>query len=301
VAHRRCAVPILLSPTPVQGEGAAITIASAIRRLQKVEDVDVIIVARGGGSLEDLWAFNEEPVARAIFACRVPVISAVGHETDFTIADFVADVRAPTPSAAAERAVPVMGDLRAELALLCRRAGRATTERLRERRHALERARNRLADPRRLLDARRQILDDHAERARRQVSRQLVVARATLRALEVRLLRAHPQRRVHEQRHALQTLRHRLEAVARGQLARRRHAVEAARGKLEALSPLRVLDRGFSLAQLPDGRLLTDAADARPGDAVRLRLRRGAIETEVRATHAPDDGETPPAPGKARP
>jgi exodeoxyribonuclease VII large subunit len=303
VAHRRCAVPILLSPTPVQGEGAARAIAFALRRLEAVPDVDVIIVARGGGSLEDLWAFNEEPVARAIFACRVPVISAVGHETDFTIADFVADVRAPTPSAAAERAVPVQGDLRTELALLCRRAGRATAERLRERRHALERVQNRLADPRRLLDARRQILDDHAERARRQLGRQLVVARATLRGLEVRLLRAHPQRRVHEQRHALVALRHRLDAAARGQLARRRHAVEAARGKLEALSPLQVLERGFSLAQLPDGRLLTDASDARPGDAVRLRLRRGELDAEVRATHPPDEGagQAPPAPRKARP
>ncbi len=110
-------------PTPVQGDGAAPAIAAALRRLQAVPDVDVIIVARGGGSLEDLWAFNEEPVARAIAACRVPVISAVGHETDFTIADFVADLRAPTPSAAAERAVPMRDELAAELALLTRRSG----------------------------------------------------------------------------------------------------------------------------------------------------------------------------------
>jgi exodeoxyribonuclease VII large subunit len=284
VAHRRFPVPILLSPTPVQGEGASIAIASALRRLEKVSDVDVIIVARGGGSLEDLWAFNEEPVARAIFACRVPVISAVGHETDFTIADFVADVRAPTPSAAAERAVPVEADLRAELALLCRRSGRAAAERVRAARHMLERAQNRLSDPRRLLDIRRQALDDHAERMRRQVTRKLATARADLRALEGRLLRAHPQRRIHERRHALVALRHRLEAAGHKQLARRRHDVDAVRGKLEALSPLRVLERGFSLAQLPDGRLLTDAKDADPGDTVRLRLRRGQLETVVKTT-----------------
>jgi exodeoxyribonuclease VII large subunit len=229
-------------------------------------------------------------VARAIFACRVPVISAVGHETDFTIADFVADVRAPTPSAAAERAVPVQADLRAELTLLCRRAGRAASEHLRARRHALERAQNRLGDPRRLLDERRQILDDHAERARRQVDRQLATARGALRALETGLLRSHPQRRIHEQRHALSALRHRLEALAHREVVRRRHAVDAARGKLEALSPLRVLERGFSLAQLPDGRLLTSAADARPGDAVRLRLRRGEVQTEVRQVHEAADG-----------
>ena len=128
VAHRRAALPILLSPTPVQGDGAALAIAAAIRRLEAVADVDVIIVARGGGSLEDLWAFNEEPVARAIVACRVPVISAVGHETDFTIADFVADVRAATPSAAAALAVPVFDDLKTELALLRKRGGRALAE-----------------------------------------------------------------------------------------------------------------------------------------------------------------------------
>jgi exodeoxyribonuclease VII large subunit len=294
VAHRRCAVPILLAPTPVQGEGASIAIAAALRRLAAVPDVDVIIVARGGGSLEDLWAFNEEPVARAIFACRVPVISAVGHETDFTIADFVADVRAPTPSAAAAQAVPVLADLRAELVLLGRRAGRATAERLRERRHILERARARLGDPRRLLDVRRQILDEAAERARRQLARQLAAARADLRALETRLYRAHPHRRVLEHRNALAALRHRLEAAPRAELARRRHAVEAIRGKLEALSPLRVLERGFSLAQLSDGRLLASAADVRPGDAIRVRLRRGELHAEVLDVSDGGDATTPP-------
>jgi exodeoxyribonuclease VII large subunit len=300
VAHRRCPVPILLAPTPVQGEGASIAIAAALRRLASVADVDVIIVARGGGSLEDLWAFNEEPVARAIFGCRVPVISAVGHETDFTIADFVADVRAPTPSAAAERAVPVLADLRAELALLGRRAGRATAEHVRARRHTLERARGRLGDPRRLLDERRQRLDDAAERARRQLARQLAAARAGLRALETSLLRAHPHRRILVHRNALGALQHRLEAAPRGDLARRRHAVEALRGKLEALSPLRVLERGFSLTQLADGRLLTSAEDARPGDEIRVRLRLGELHAEVRTVSddpsASPDGKSRPAP-----
>ncbi len=294
VAHRRFPVPILLAPTPVQGDGAAASIAAALRRLEAVADVDVIIVARGGGSLEDLWAFNDEIVARAIFACRVPVISAVGHETDFTIADFVADVRAPTPSAAAERAVPVLADLRGELAVLGRRVGRATLEHLRATRHTLERARNRLGDPRRLLDQRRQTLDEQSERARRALARRLATEHASLRALEKRLLRAHPQRRVQEQRHALTALRHRLETLARGELARRRHVVESTRAKLGALSPLNVLERGFSLAQLADGRLLTQASDAHAGDALRVRLRRG----EVHATVV--DAPPPPVSAKAR-
>jgi exodeoxyribonuclease VII large subunit len=290
IAHGRFPVPILLAPTPVQGEGASLAVASALRRLGEVADVDVIILARGGGSLEDLWAFNEEPVARAIAGCRVPVISAVGHETDFTIADFVADLRAPTPSAAAERAVPIADELRAELALLSRRAGRATAERARAARHALERLQGRLGDPRRMLDERRQRLDDQGERARRQVTRQLAAARAGLRALETRLLSAHPHRRIVEQRAALAALAHRMEGLARRALQRRRHEIDAARGKLEALSPLKVLERGFSLTLRADGHLVTRAADAPPGQRIRVRLREG----ELGAVVEENNGETKP-------
>jgi len=281
VAHRRFPVPILLSPTPVQGEGAALAIASALRRLDATGLVDVIIVARGGGSLEDLWAFNEEPVVRAIVGCRVPVISAVGHETDFTISDFVADLRAPTPSAAAELAVPKHEDLEAELAVLGRRSGRATAEKLRSARHVLERARARLGDPRRLLDERRQRLDEQAERGRRVLAARLGAARQTLRAAEVRLNRLHPHRRIGEQRAVLASLRHRLEGAIRPALVRRRHAIEAACGKLDALSPDRVLERGFSLTQNAEGHLVTSAADLRPGERVHVRLRAGAIDATV--------------------
>ena len=283
IAHRRFPVPILVSPCPVQGEGAALAIAAALRRLAAVDDVDVIIVARGGGSLEDLWAFNEEPVARAIVACRVPVISAVGHETDFTIADFVADLRAPTPSAAAELAIPVEEDLRAELALLQRRGGRALAESVRAARHGIERLRGRLGDPRRLLDERRQRLDESIERGRRVLARRLTAARAELSAVDNRLHRAHPQRRVLEQRAALAAVRHRLEATLRPALVARRHAIEAAGGKLQALSPVRVLERGFSLTQRADGRLITTAADVAPGERVHVRLRDGSFDATVDA------------------
>src|SRR5579871_3049091 len=251
VAHRRFPVPILVSPAPVQGEGAALAIASALRRLEAVEDVDVIIVARGGGSLEDLWAFNEEPVVRAIVACRVPVVSAVGHETDFTIADFAADLRAPTPSAAAELTVPVAEDLRADLVLLRRRG-------------------------------------ESIERGRRVLARRLAAARAELGACDVRLHRAHPHRRIVEQRAALAAARHRLEAAIRPGLVARRHAVEAACGKLEALSPVRVLERGFSLTQRVDGRLVTSVTEVAPGDQVRVRLRDGAFDATVDAPAGSD-------------
>jgi exodeoxyribonuclease VII large subunit len=284
IARRRYPIPILLAPTPVQGDGAALGIAAGIRRLEAVADVDVIIVARGGGSLEDLWAFNEEPVARAIHACRVPVISAVGHETDFTIADFVADVRAPTPSAAAELAVPVRESLVEELALLRRRASRALVESTRRARHELERARGRLGDPRRLLVERRQRLDEQVERGRRVLARRLTAARAELRGVEVRLQRAHPHRRIAEQRHALAAMRHRLEVAMRPALQRRRHAIEAACGKLEALSPMRVLERGFSLTQRADGHVVTSAADVRAGERITVRVHDGGIDATVDGT-----------------
>jgi exodeoxyribonuclease VII large subunit len=284
IAHRRFPIPILLAATPVQGDGAALGIAAGIRRLEAVADVDVIIVARGGGSLEDLWAFNEEPVARAIYACRVPVISAVGHETDFTIADFVADLRAPTPSAAAEHAVPIREDLAAELALLRRRGSRALAETARRARHELERARARLGDPRRLLDERRQRLDEHVERSRRVLARRLAAARGDLRSIEGRLHRAHPHRRIAEQRHALAAMRHGLETAMQPALVRRRHAIEAACGKLEALSPMRVLERGFSLTQRADGHVVTSAADVAPGERITVRVHDGGFDATVGGT-----------------
>ena len=302
VAQRRFPIPILLSPASVQGEGASLGIAAALRRLEAIPDVDVIILARGGGSLEDLWAFNEEPVARAVFACRVPVVSAVGHETDFTIADFVADLRAPTPSAAAELIVPVREELSAALTLLQRRNGRALSESLRAARHALERAGGRLGDPRRLLDERRQRLDEPIERGRRALARRFAAARAELRATETRLYHFHPQRRVLEQRaelagmrHRLQTsirpalerraemlaMRHRIEASLGPALVRRRHAIDAACGKLEALSPMKVLERGFSLTQRADGHLITSATEVTPGDEVQIRLHDGSFAATV--------------------
>ena len=247
VAHRRFPVPILLAPAPVQGEGAALAIAAALRRLAAVADVDVIIVARGGGSLEDLWAFNEEPVARAIVACRVPVISAVGHETDFTIADFVADLRAPTPSAAAELAVPMRGRAgrRAGAPATTRRpsAGRASA---RAPATALERARARLGDPRRLLDERRQRLDETVERGRR-VARAPADRRARRAAAPSTIASTARTRSAasSSSARALAAVRHRLEATIALPWCARRHAIEAAGGKLEALSPVRVLERGL--------------------------------------------------------
>ncbi len=281
VAHRRFPVSILLAPAPVQGEGAAAAIAAALAEIVKVPDVDVVIVARGGGSLEDLWSFNDEALARAIAACPIPVISAVGHETDFTIADFVADLRAPTPSAAAELAVPMAADLLAELQLLGHRLGRALHGETSALRLRLERARAALGDPRRLIDLRRQGLDDFAERAARALHAATARRRADLRSLEARFFRSHPQRRIADQRNALTAAERRLVASGTALLAHRRRSLEAFASKLDALSPLKVLDRGYSLARGPDGQVLRSCAGLHQGDDLTVSLGDGDLRTRI--------------------
>lgn len=281
VAHRRFPVPIVVAPTPVQGEGAAASIAAALLALCHVPDVDVIIIARGGGSMEDLWAFNDEALARTIAACPLPTISAVGHETDFTIADFVADIRAPTPSAAAELAVPVAAELLAETRVLAGRLCRGLLGQVAARRLLLERARARLGDPRRIVDERRQSLDELAERGGRALASALAHRRKDLQTVEGRLLRAHPQRRIADQRGALGLLVRRMSQVGSRLLGERRRSLEALTGKLDALSPLKVLDRGYSLARGPDGKVLKSQQGLAPGDQVTVTLRDGDLRTRI--------------------
>jgi exodeoxyribonuclease VII large subunit len=289
VAHRRYPARILLAPAPVQGEGATLALAAALRQISAVSDVDVVILARGGGSLEDLWAFNEEPLARAIAACRVPVISAVGHETDFTIADFVADARAPTPSAAATLAVPVKTELLGELQLLGRRLGRGVETEFRGCRLALERARTRLGDPRRLIDQRRQALDELTARAARALTGAVARRQTALRGLDGRLLRAHPQRRIADQRAALAALERKLASAMTGLLGRRRRTLESAVGKIEALSPLKVLERGYGLVRHRDGRVVASARAVAVGEAVTVTLHDGRLDARVETVNSDEE------------
>ncbi len=294
VAHRRFPISLLLAPTPVQGEAAAMSIIAALRLVAKVPDVDLVILARGGGSMEDLWCFNDVGLARAIAACRVPVISAVGPVSDVTIADFVADVRAPTPSAAAELAVPMRTDLQAELAVLRKRIARATTAEISARRLVIERARRRVGDPRRLVDSRRQALDDLLARgavALRAAIARRHRARATM---EAGLLRAHPQRRIAEQRAQLAALAARLATGATARMASRRRGLEGLQGKLESLSPLSVLERGYTLTRRADGHVVTGAAGLKVGDAIAVRFRDGEVGAEVVATIEPAEAQTAP-------
>ncbi|WP_163998317.1 exodeoxyribonuclease VII large subunit [Pyxidicoccus caerfyrddinensis] len=227
---------VLLADARVQGEGSAVEVARAIERLSRT-DVDVIVVTRGGGSVEDLWTFNEELVARAIFASPVPVVSAIGHEIDFTISDFVADWRAPTPSAAAERLAPVLADLELTLATQAGRLRRATERRVLELREELGQFSAQLEDPRRAINHQRLHLSEQVEAMMRVLRPAVREHRDGLRTLSERLQRARPQARLGEQRAHLFKLAMRLSEAARSGVASRQATLAAAHLGLERASP----------------------------------------------------------------
>jgi exodeoxyribonuclease VII large subunit len=261
-ARRFPATPLLLAPTRVQGERAEEEIAAALARLARVGDVDVILLVRGGGSLEDLMAFNTERVARAIRASPVPVIAGVGHEIDVTIADLAADARAATPSAAAQLALPDRGAVAGELDALVHNLTRAALGNVREQRRAL----GGLA---RALRAQAPTARLAARRARLAgIARSLLVAGTAL---------------ARERRAGLAPLAVRLVSAARRLAPTRRARLATAAARLDALSPLAVLGRGYALARGPRGEILRDAAQVDPGDELALTLARGELRAVVRS------------------
>lgn len=251
LSRRWPALRILLYPVRVQGEGAAEEIARAVRDVDRClsAEVDLVIVGRGGGSAEDLWAFNEECVARAIADCRIPVISAVGHETDFSISDFVADVRAPTPSAAAEIAVPDRHDLNRQIVAEARRLGRAVDHVLAEARsrHRLLSQHRFFKYPEEITGLRAARVDDLAGRLAAALTGRLEGVARTLHELERRLLSLRPAARLAAQRGRLAVLAARQRAAAVAAFDRSAAGLEQLARRLEALSPLAVLDRGYSI------------------------------------------------------
>jgi exodeoxyribonuclease VII large subunit len=276
-------------------------------------EVDVVVLTRGGGSMEDLWAFNDESLARAIAASKVPVVSAIGHEIDFTIADFVADRRAPTPTAAAELLAPVRRDLIADLAKVSQRISRALGAVVQTRRQAVLRLRMRLGDPRREMTARRLRLADIDDRLQVAAKRQLGDRVQRLRQLSERLQQRSPRQALGEKLRALHLLSVRLERagasalavdvrraaltrlsvrlnqVARLSLAGRRERLRVERARLDVISPQRVFERGYSLTRaLASGEVVRGASQVAPGDViaitVAMRERDGElIEEQVKA------------------
>src|SRR5438094_619936 len=286
LARRWPAAAVVLRPVRVQGRGAAREIAAGIEDLNRLADVDVVIIGRGGGSLEDLWAFNEEVVARAIAASTVPVVSAVGHEVDFTIADFVADARAPTPTAAASLVVPdqaeVVGALaRAEAGLrgaLARRVGQA-----RERLVTLD---SRLGDPARRLRDLTLRVDDLGARADRALMRRLAWDRRELAALGARLERGGPPARLRGAREQLDAAMGRLRFAAAMRVRHARAALERTAAQHDALSPLACLERGYAIVRRGDaaGPVVSDAAALRAGETVALVFARSRARARVEDT-----------------
>jgi exodeoxyribonuclease VII large subunit len=275
--------PLRLVHTPVQGTGAAQRIAAAIRRLDR-SGVDVIVVCRGGGSLEDLWAFNELPVAEAIRAASVPVVSGVGHEVDVTLADLVADLRAHTPTDAAQAVIPERAAYLRELERAAGYLVRAVDGFLtgRERELARLSASPALRDPGRVLRMRSGELEHLFERLRGSATRRHDRASTQLGELHRRLERRGPRERVHDQERRLAEDRRRLLAWGRRALAEREQRFAVLAERLEGLSPLKILARGYSITtRLGAAQALRDAAELAPGDVLSTRLARGRVESSV--------------------
>jgi exodeoxyribonuclease VII large subunit len=279
---RRFPTPVIISPCKVQGDGAAPDIAYAVRRAGRLPGVAVVIVGRGGGSSEDLSAFNEEPVVRAIATCPVPVVSAVGHEIDVTLADLAADARASTPTGAGEMVVPERQRLLADLAGLEWRLGREARHGIATLRARLERLAARLVHPGRQLVLQRQEIDEVFGRAEAATRAALAARRKLLAQLERRLGAHDPRARLRADRLALDGWLRRAGAAARRILAARAAALGAAGARLDAMSPLRVLERGYALVRRPDGKLVTGVDQAAPGDPLAVRLADGELDVEVR-------------------
>ena len=269
-----------LLPVPVQGAEAAPAIVKALQQLPvRAPAVELILLVRGGGSLEDLWAFNEEVVARAIRACRVPVISGVGHEVDFTIADFAADLRAPTPTAAAELASPDIADWRRRIDQLGQALTRLQRQMQQQSAMRLQRANQRLIalHPGRRLQDRAQRLDELESRLQRALRQHLDVRRARWSALQARLLATRPQLRISLARSECLRLQTRLQQAAVLQLRSRRDRLDQIEALLASFNPQAVLQRGYAIARDADGRVLMDADAVAAGTAVDLQLARGRL------------------------
>lgn len=277
------AARVIVRPVRVQGEGAAAEIAEGIADLCRLSAVDVLIVGRGGGSLEDLWAFNEEVVARAIAAARVPVVSAVGHEIDFTIADFVADVRAATPTAAAQLVVPDRAAVGLQIEAAATALRLALARRLRDTRHTLAVLARRLGDPRRRVTTSRLRLEDLAERLRAALARRCSWERREVSALARRLAQAGPRGRVESARPRIAALAERLVFGMAVRVRTGRERLDALAGRLGALSPLACLARGYAIVRQggPDGPIVRDAATLGRGARISVLFGRGRASGRI--------------------
>jgi len=285
MAEKRCAaIPVEIFPVRVQGAGAMEDIIEAISLCNERGKNDVIVLCRGGGSLEDLWTFNEERVARAIANSHIPVVSAIGHEIDFTIADLVADFRAPTPTAAAEAVVPSRAQLYAKLHNFSNRLAKTVMDRLAVFRRTIEAHKKTLGDPTSLLDQFR-LTTDHALASLQFAfsstihQRQLALAR-----LSQILARHTPEQRLEYQRRRIHDLTRRLILAMIRQQERKQAAFARNAGLLHAISPLAVLGRGYSIVQQKNGNVIRSYAEVHLRENISITLAQGRIDCEIKKT-----------------
>jgi exodeoxyribonuclease VII large subunit len=287
--RRMPALPVIVYPTLVQGAEAAQAVARTIDLASRRLECDVLIVCRGGGSIEDLWAFNDEAVARAIHRCALPVVTGIGHETDFTIADFVADVRAPTPSAAAQAVSPDARALCMQLAETRARLARALGRRLDTLWQGLDYLGRRLIDPHERLRGESRHLAQLGARLAQAGARSMSAQEWALNDLRRRLAAAGPD--LQRCWNTVQHLRMHLRTGANETMQVRQARLDALGARLQAMNPHAVLDRGYAIATDAHGRIVTDAAALAPGDTLNVRLAHGGAESRVTATHADDAGQ----------
>jgi exodeoxyribonuclease VII large subunit len=279
------ALPVVVLPVAVQGNEAAAQIANAIHLANLHQVCDLLIVGRGGGSLEDLWAFNEEVVARAIHASTIPIVSAVGHEVDFTIADFVADLRAPTPSAAAELVSPNQVEVQEQLERFERTLTRLIRQHLQWQKRQVQHLRARLAHPGQLLQQRAQRLDQLELRLKRALRVKLSDASQRLAHLNRSLQQLTPGRQLQQQRRNLDQLLSRLTRAQRHLLERRQQHLTRSAQLLHSVSPLNTLNRGYAIVLNPQGQAVRSATQVKLGERLQARLASGRIDCEVLVIH----------------
>ncbi|UCD86182.1 MAG: exodeoxyribonuclease VII large subunit [Deltaproteobacteria bacterium] len=283
VIERRFAnVHLLINPVRVQGEGAGKEIARAIRQFNQLKDIDLLIVGRGGGSLEDLWVFNEEVVARAIFNSRIPVISAVGHEIDFTIADFVADLRAPTPSVAAELAVRNKEELQAAIETLGERLGRTIKTGLEDLRSRVEISLRVLGDPRRRLRDYHQRVDELWGHLSYTVSQLLLRKKQIVAKLEKEVQLLSPLSQIGSWRNSLSQSHQALGSAVIYYLKLNRQRLSSRVEKLDSLSPLAILRRGYGIIRKElSGEIVKDTKQVDIRERLRVKLYKGELTCSV--------------------
>ena len=282
LSRRMPGLPVILYPTPVQGAGAGAQIAAAIRTAGARAECDVLLVCRGGGSLEDLWAFNDEAVARAIAASPMPVVSGVGHETDFTLADFAADLRAPTPTAAAELASPVRAELLMQLEQLARRLQHHLARRQQTEMQRLDYLARRLVHPAEQLRRRQADLKQLAQRLRHASGSRLTTEQLRIARLSQRLVT--PLHLIRGEQQRLEALGLRARRAVQDGLGQRQLTLARYASSLAHLNPEGVLARGYSIVQLENGAVVQDAAVLTAGEPVSIRFHRGQARATVEST-----------------